>query len=93
MTYWCWSRRDVEVTALRSTIVNPNYVDDYELKDQIFQQILSINYRFNGSHFQCDSDEVWNDSWFKIDTDSISPCITSSSLPVNVKYQAHDNSL
>ena len=75
--------------------ITTSLVEDYELQDLIFNQPFSISYRFNGSHFQCNVDELWNDSWFDYNVNSIStsPCITNTSLHVNVKYHTQDNNL
>ena len=91
--FWCWSRKDVNETLVKKLPITTSFVEDYELQDLIFNQPFSISYRFNGSHFQCNVDEIWNDSWFDNNVDSTSPCITNTSLPVNVKYHTDDNNL
>ena len=91
--FWCWSRKDVKEAAVKETSIIPSFVEDHELQDQIFNQPNSISYRFNGSHFQCNVDELWNDSWFDSNVDSTSPCITNTSLPVNVKFHTRDKNL
>ena len=90
--YWCWSRRDFDETTLKNTIIISDYVEDKELQDLISQP-FSMRYHFNGSHFQCDKNESWNDRWFSVETESTSPCITNTSLPVNVKYHAANKTL
>ena len=93
ITYWCWSRLDVDESTLKSVIIRPHYVEDYELRDLIFHQPFSLTYRFNGSHIQCNADKLWNDLWFSIDSDSTTSCVTNTSLPVNVKYHTKDDNL
>ena len=93
-TFWCYSRRDVNLTQVKEEVpIITSFVEDYELQDRIFNQPFSISYRFNGSHFQCNSDEQWNDAWFDTNNDSTSPCVTNTSLPVNVKYHTQDKNL
>ena len=91
--FWCWSRKDVKEADVKDISIIASFVQDYELQDRIFNQPFSISYRFNGSHFQCNADELWNDSWFDQNVVSTSPCVTNTSLPVNVKYHNHDNNL
>ena len=91
--FWCLSRRDVNETLVKQQTIITSFVEDNELQHLIFDQPFSISYRFNGSHFQCNVDELWNDSWFVKNVDSTSPCITNTSLHVNVKYHAQDNNL
>ena len=93
IAYWCWSRQDVNETQVKGLPIMTSFVEDFELQQRIFHQPFSISYRFNGSHFQCHVDESWNDSWFDNDVDSTSPCITNTSLPVNVKYHTKGNNL
>ena len=38
-------------------------------------------------------DNSWNDAWFSVETDSTSPCVTNTSVPINVKYHCADNEL
>ena len=93
-TFWCYSRRDVNLTQVKEEVpIITSFVEDYELQNLIFNQPFSISYRINGSHFQCNVDEFWNDSWFDKKIDSTSPCITNTSLPVNVKYHTQDKNL
>ena len=92
-SFWCWSRKDISETLVKEVSITTSFVEDYELQDKIFHQPFSITYRFNGSHFQCNVDDEWNDSWFDKNTDSTSPCITNTSLPVNVKYHTQDKNL
>ena len=92
-TIWCWSRKDINETQIKKLPIITSFVEDYELQDLIFNQTFSISYRFNGSHFQCNVDEFWNDLWFDKNVDSTSPCITNTSLHINVKYHAQDNNL
>ena len=92
--FWCWSRKDVKEADVKELSIITSFVEDYELKDLIFNQPFSISYRFNGSHFQCNVDELWNDLWFDRNFSSNSPCITNTSLHVNVKYRTtQDNNL
>ena len=93
--FWCWSRKDVKEADVKDISIIASFVQDYELQDRIFNQPFSISYRFNGSHFQCNVvDKLWNDLWFDKNVDSTSPCITNTSLHVNVKYHAtQDNKL
>ena len=91
--FWCWSRRDVNEALLKEFSITTTLVEDYELQQLIFNQPFSVSYRFNGSHFQCNVDELWNDSWFDKIFDSTSPCVTNTSLPVNVKYHTQNHNL
>ena len=90
---WCWSRQDVKEPLVKELPIITSFFEDYELQDRIFNHPFSISYRFNGSHFQCNSDEQWNDAWFDTNNDSTSPCVTNTSLPVNVKFHTQDNNL
>ena len=92
-TDWCWSRQDVNETLVKKLPII-SFVKDYELHDMIFNQPFSLSYRSNGSHFQCNVDESWNDVWFDNNVSSTSPCVANTSLPVNVKYhKSQDNNL
>ena len=91
--FWCWSRRDVKEADVKKYPITTSFVEDLELQDLIFNHPFTISYRFNGSHFQCNVDELWNDSWFNDSAASTSPCITNTSLPVNVRYRTDDNNL
>ena len=94
-TFWCYSRRDVNLTQVKEEVpIITSFVEDYELQDLIFNQPFSISYRFNGSHYQCNVDELWNDAWFDKNVGSNSPCVTNTSLPINVLYHTtQDNKL
>ena len=92
-SFWCWSRGDVKEATVKEFPITTSLIEDYELESKIFNQPFSISYRHNGSHFQCNIDELWNDLWFDNNVDSTSPCITNTSLPVNVKYHTHDDNL
>ena len=91
--FWCWSRGDVKEADIKKYPITTSFVEDLELQELIFNHPFTISYRFNGSHFQCNVDELWNDSWFNNTADSTSPCITNTSLHVNVKYRNDDNNL
>ena len=91
--YWCTSRKDMDEEMIKQVIVTPAYVDN-ELNDVIFKP-FSTRYRFNGTHFKCDSEEEWASSWFGIDTHNIpfSPCTTNTTIPANILYQSRTNTL
>ena len=76
---------------IKNLMVTPAYIDN-ELDDIIFKA-FSTRYHFNGTHFKCDSEEKWADSWFKIDVDSVSPCMTDTKISINMKYNHSTDSL
>ena len=91
--YWCWSRRDVSEDKIKKTILSTAVVDDYELTD-LSKKPFSVRYLSNGTHYKCDSIEKWADIWYKITDYKTSPCVTNTSLAVNVKFKpATDNNL
>ena len=68
-------------------------VDDHELTD-LSKKPFSVRYLFNGIHYKCDFSEEWADKWFSATDYNISPCVTNTSLAVNVKFKpAADNKL
>ena len=67
-------------------------VDDHELTELI-KKPFSVRYKFNGTHYKCDSSEKWANTWYIITDYNMSPCVTSTSLPVNVKFRVADNQL
>ena len=92
-TYWCWSRRDIREDTIKNKILSTAMVDDHELTD-LSKKPFSVRYLFNGSHYKCDFSEEWADKWFSATDYNISPCVTNTSLAVNVKFKpASDNNL
>ena len=91
--YWCWSRRDVSEDKIKKTILSTAVVDDYELTD-LSKKPFSVRYISNGTHYKCDSSKKWAYKWYIIIEANICPCVTNTSLAVNVKFKpAPDNKL
>ena len=67
-----------------------------ELIDLIVQPFITkfelIN-DFGKSYIKCDSNEEWASPLYSIDTVTTIPCMTNTSLEVNVKYHATGNPL
>ena len=91
-TYWCWSRKDVEENRIKKLTLSTSITRIDELIDLI-KQPFKTRYLFNGTHIKCDSKEKWAGLWFNIDADSITPCVTNTSLEVNVKYRSSNKNL
>ena len=90
--YWCWSRLDVSEDKIKKQILSTAIVDDHELTE-LSKKPFSVRYKFNGTHYKCDCSEEWANTWF-LNTDyNTSPCVTNTSLAVNVKFQATDQIL
>ena len=51
---------------------------------------FSVRYLSNGTHYQCDYSQEWANASYVITDDNTSPCVTNTSLPVNVKFKAAD---
>ena len=83
-SYWCMSRQDIDEHKIKDLMVTPAYINN-ELDDIIFKS-FSTRYHFNGTHFKCHSEEKWAGLWFKIDVDSVSPCMTDTKISINMKY-------
>ena len=61
---------------------------------ELAKKPFSVRYLFNGTHYKCDFSEEWADKWFLFTDYNISPCVTNTSLAVNVKFKpAADNNL
>ena len=91
-TYWCWSRKDVEENRIKKLTLSTSITRIDELIDLI-KQPFKTRYLYNGTHIRCDSKEKWAGLWFNIDADSITPCVTNTSLEVNVKYRSSNKNL
>ena len=63
-----------------------------ELIDLI-KQTFKTKYRFNGTHIKCDSNKKWAGPWVDIAADSNTPCVTNTSLEVNMKYRSVNDNL
>ena len=90
-SYWCMSRRDIAEEKIKELIVTPAYIKN-ELDEIIFKS-FSTKYHFNGTHFKCDNEEKWADSWFSIHVDSVSPCTTDTTISTNMKYNHSGDNL
>ena len=91
--YWCWSRTDVSEDKIKNATLLTAVVNDHELTELI-KKPFSVRYLFNGSHYKCDFSEEWADKWFSATDYNISPCVTNTSLAVNLKFKpASDNNL
>ena len=60
---------------------------------QPFQTKFQFQNVFGKSYIKCDSNEKWASPWYSIDNVTTIPCMTNTSLEVNVKYHATDNTL
>lgn len=89
--YWCWSRHDVSEDIIKDTIISAA-VDDQELTD-LMKQPFSVRYLSNETHYKCDSSKEWANAWYVISGDNISPCVTNTSVAINVKFKANDDKL
>ena len=67
--------------AIFSTAV----VNEYELTE-LSKKPFSVRYLSNGTHYKCDSSEEWADTWYTITDSNTSPCVSNTSLAVNVKF-------
>ena len=91
--YWCWSRRDVSEETIKDAILSTAVVDDYEMTE-LSKNPFSVRYLSNGTHYKCDHSEEWANAWYTVTDYNTSPCITNTSLAVNVKFKpAADNKL
>ena len=90
--YWCWSRGDVSEDQIENRILSTAIVDDYELT-KLIKKPFSVRYLSNGTHYKCDFSKEWADTWYIFTEDNTSPCVTNTSLAVNVKFKAYDNNL
>ena len=90
--YWCWSRRDVREETIKDAILSTAVVDDYEMTE-LSKKPFSVRYLSNGTHYKCNYTEEWANTWYLSTDYNTSPCITNTSLPINVKFNAADNRL
>ena len=90
--YWCWSRQDVDEEQIKGQILSTALVYDNEIKE-LLTQPFSVRYISNKTHYNCDYDSIWTDTWYPMDVDDFSPCMANTSLPVNVKFRATNSNL
>ena len=60
---------------------------------ELIQKPFSVRYLSNGTHYKCHFGEEWANKWYMITDYNMSPCVTNTSLVVNVKFKATDNEL
>ena len=90
--YWCWSRKDVSEGQIKKELLSTAVVDDYKLAELI-RKPFSVRYISNETHYKCDYSEQWANAWYMITDYNNSPCVTNTSLPINVKFKPVDNQL
>ena len=83
---------DIREDKIKKAILSTSVVNDYELTELV-KKPFSVRYLSNGTHYKCDSSKEWANAWFRITDYDTSPCITNTSLAVNVKFKANDNTL
>ena len=84
--YWCWSRQDISEDKIKNATLSTAVVYEYELKELI-KKPFSVRYLFNGTHYKCDSSKEWASKWYMITDYNTSPCVSNTSLAVNVKFK------
>ena len=84
MQYYCWSRKDIDENDLKNVTIATANVYDHELAAMI-NKPFSTQFKFNGSHFKCDSEESWANRSFYASTWFFMPCATNS-IPAAVFY-------
>ena len=90
--YWCWSRRQISEDTIKKAILSTAIVDDYKTIELI-KQPFSVRYLSNGTHYKCDGSKRLTDKWYSITDYNVSPCVTNTSIAVNVKFKPEDNKL
>ena len=85
------SRLDVSEEKIKKATLFTAVVVDHELAELI-KKPFSVRYLSNETHYKCDFIHELA-KWYKINDSNISPCVTNTSLAVNVKFRAPDYTL
>ena len=86
------SRLDVSEEKIKKATLFTAVVVDHELTELI-KKPFSVRYLSNGTHYKCDDSKELTDKWYSSTDYNVSPCVTNTSIAVNVKFKPEDNKL